>query len=63
MATPGGGTGGNGGHGDDDGVLRVNVWSTPRTLSTALLYSFNQVRAMCRMCTVDLVCCQSNRIE
>lgn len=47
MATPGGGNGGTGGLGDDDGVLRVNVWSTPRTLSTALLYSFNQVRVMC----------------
>lgn len=27
---------------DQDGTTRINVWSTPRTLSTALMYSFAQ---------------------
>lgn len=30
------------GQSDDGGIVRINVWSTPRTLSTAMLYSFNQ---------------------
>lgn len=27
--------------GIEDGVVRINCWSTPRTLSTAMLYSFD----------------------
>lgn len=27
----------------DDGTVRINVWASPRSLSTALMYSFAQV--------------------
>lgn len=27
-----------------DGTVRINVWASPRSLSTALMYSFAQVR-------------------
>lgn len=28
-----------------DGTVRINVWASPRSLSTALMYSFAQVGA------------------
>lgn len=29
-----------------DGTVRINVWASPRSLSTVLMYSFAQVRAV-----------------
>ncbi len=32
----------SGGEDGGDGIVRINCWSTPRTMSTAMLYAFNQ---------------------
>lgn len=39
----------------DDGTVRIHVWASPRSLSTALMYSFAQVKHAQRCLPTD--CC------
>ena len=45
-----------------DGTVRINVWASPRSLSTALMYSFAQVRAVL-FDWFALITCGDNRGE
>lgn len=38
-----------------DGTVRINVWASPRSLSTALMYSFAQVCTLLRVVVVVVV--------